>query len=191
VELTSDFKELVRSRTEIVSLIGESTTLIPERGGAEYKCLCPFHEDHNPSMRVYPDRQSFRCWVCDEGGDVFTWVMKREALSFPETMRFLAERAHLEMPEQSKHQSDQFAKKEELHAVLKWAEMQFHECFLKRRTGLHRRARLQPADSRRISAWLPPGRLGLDSEKSEVAVFDRRSAAVTTDPEAGRPTRIF
>ena len=131
MELSSDFKELVRSRTEIVSLIGESTTLIPERGGAEYKCLCPFHDDSNPSMRVYPDRQSFRCWVCDEGGDVFTWVMKREALSFPETMRFLAERAHLEMPEQSKHQSDQFAKKEELHAVLKWAELQFHECFLK------------------------------------------------------------
>lgn len=131
MDLSSDFKELVRSRTEIVSLIGESTTLIPERGGAEYKCLCPFHDDTNPSMRVYPDRQSFRCWVCDEGGDVFTWVMKREALSFPETIRFLAERAHLEMPEQSKHQSEQFAKKEELHAVLKWAELQFHECFLK------------------------------------------------------------
>ena len=131
MELSSDFKELVRSRTEIVSLIGESTTLIPERGGAEYKCLCPFHDDSNPSMRVYPDRQSFRCWVCDTGGDVFTWVMKREALSFPETMRFLAERAHLEMPEQSKHQSDKFAKNEELHAVLKWAELQFHECFQK------------------------------------------------------------
>ena len=131
MELSSDFKELVRSRTEIVSLIGESTTLIPERGGAEYKCLCPFLDDSNPSMRVYPDRQSFRCWVCDEGGDVFTWVMKREALSFPETMRFLAERAHLEMPEQSKQQSEQFAKKDELHAVLKWAELQFHECFLK------------------------------------------------------------
>jgi DNA primase len=131
VEITSDFKELVRSRTEIVGLIGESTTLIPERGGAEYKCLCPFHDDTNPSMRVYPDRQSFRCWVCDEGGDVFSWVMKREALSFPETLRFLAERAHLEMPEQSPHQNQQFAKKEELHAVLKWAEMQFHECFQK------------------------------------------------------------
>lgn len=131
MDLSSDFKELVRSRTEIVSLIGESTTLIPERGGAEYKCLCPFHDDTNPSMRIYPDRQSFRCWVCDEGGDVFTWVMKREALSFPETIRFLAERAHLEMPEQSKQQSEQFAKKEELHAVLKWAELQFHECFLK------------------------------------------------------------
>ena len=131
MELSSDFKELVRSRTEIVSLIGESTTLIPERGGAEYKCLCPFHDDTNPSMRVYPDRQSFRCWVCDTGGDVFTWVMKREALSFPETMRFLAERAHIEMQEQSKHQYEKFAKNEELHAVLKWAELQFHECFLK------------------------------------------------------------
>lgn len=130
MELTSDFKELVRSRTEIVGLIGESINLIPERGGAEYKCLCPFHDDTNPSMRVYPDRQSFRCWSCQEGGDIFTWTMKREGLSFPEALRLLAERAHLEMPEQSKRQKEQFAKKEELHAVLKWAEMQFHECFL-------------------------------------------------------------
>ena len=131
MDLSSDFKELVRSRTEIVSLIGESTTLIPERGGAEYKCLCPFHDDTNPSMRVYPDRQSFRCWSCAEGGDIFTWVMKREALSFPEALRFLAERVHLEMPEQSKQQSEQFAKKEELYAALKWAELQFHDIFLK------------------------------------------------------------
>lgn len=131
MELTSDFKELVRSRTEIASLIGESITLIPERGGAEYKCLCPFHDDTNPSMRVYPDRQSFRCWVCDEGGDVFTWTMKREGLSFPEALRLLAERAHLEMPQQSKRQSEQFSKKEELYAALKWAELQYHNIFLK------------------------------------------------------------
>lgn len=131
MELSSDFKELVRSRTDIVGLISESTTLIPERGGAEYKCLCPFHDDTNPSMRVYPDRQSFRCWVCDEGGDIFTWAMKREALSFPDALRMLAERVHLEMPAQSPKQAADRAKKDELYAVLKWAEVQFHDCFLK------------------------------------------------------------
>jgi DNA primase len=130
VEFSSDFKEQVRSQTDITSLIGESVTLIPERGGQEFKCLCPFHDDNNPSMRVYPERQSYRCWVCDEAGDVFSWVMKREGLSFPEALELLANRAHLEMPRRSKGESSKFAKKNDLYEVLKWAEIQFHDCLL-------------------------------------------------------------
>jgi DNA primase len=129
VELSSDFKELVRSRTEIVSLIGESLTLQPIAGGREFQALCPFHDDNNPSMRVYPDRQSFRCWVCNEGGDVFSWVQKRENVGFFDALRILAERAHLEMPNRSDKQVQQQAKKEEVLAALKWAELQFHEAF--------------------------------------------------------------
>lgn len=131
VELPSDFKELVRSRTEIVSLIGESLTLQPIAGGREYQALCPFHPDHNPSMRVYPERQTFRCWVCNEGGDVFTWVMKHENLEFFEALRLLADRAHLEMPNRSQGQARQEARKEEVLSALAWAELQFHEVFLK------------------------------------------------------------
>lgn len=129
VELSSDFKELVRSRTEIVSLIGESLTLQPVAGGREYQALCPFHPDHNPSMKVYPDRQTFRCWVCNEGGDVFTWVMKHENLEFFDALKLLADRAHLEMPNRSDGQARQQAKKDEVLSALAWAELQFHEAF--------------------------------------------------------------
>ncbi|MHC4879640.1 MAG: DNA primase [Planctomycetota bacterium] len=129
VELSSDFKELVRSRTEIVSLIGESLTLQPVAGGREYQALCPFHDDHNPSMKVYPDRQTFRCWVCNEGGDVFSWVQKRENLSFFDALKMLAERAHIEMPNRSEREVRQQAKKDEVLAALAWAELQFHEAF--------------------------------------------------------------
>jgi DNA primase len=129
VELSSDFKELVRSRTEIVSLIGESLTLQPIAGGREYQALCPFHDDHNPSMKVYPDRQSFRCWVCNEGGDVFSWVQKRENVGFFDALKILADRAHIDLPDLSDRQVQQQAKKGEVLAALKWAELQFHEAF--------------------------------------------------------------
>lgn len=128
-ELSSDFKELVRSQTEIVGLIGESLTL--QSRGRDFVALCPFHNDTNPSMVVYPDRQTFRCWACQQGGDVFTWVMEREGLGFFEALKLLADRAHLEMPERSEGEVRQQAKKEEIYAALKWAELQFHEFFLK------------------------------------------------------------
>ena len=55
--------------------------------------LCPWHNDHNPSLEVNPERQSFKCWVCGVGGDVFDFVMKIERVEFPEAFRMLAERA--------------------------------------------------------------------------------------------------
>lgn len=133
MEFSSDFKELVRSRTDLVQLISESMALTPLRGGAEYQALCPFHDDHNPSMKVYPDRQSFRCWVCLEGGDVYTWVMKRENVSFPEAIKMLAERSHIQLPEQNSRDAAESARKNDLLAALAWAELQYHECFLKSR----------------------------------------------------------
>lgn len=135
MEFSSDFKEQVRSQTDLVSLISESTTLIPEHGGQEFKCLCPFHDDHNPSMRIYPARQSYRCWVCDEAGDAFSWVMKREGLSFREALELLANRAHIEIPRRSKGEASKFAKKKDLYEVLKWAEIQFHNCLLNSAEG--------------------------------------------------------
>ncbi|MBS0264654.1 MAG: DNA primase, partial [Planctomycetes bacterium] len=80
------FKEEVRSRTDIVGLIAESVTLQPQRGGREFKGLCPFHDDHNPSMVVYVERQSFKCWSCNEGGDCYAFVMKRENIGFREAL---------------------------------------------------------------------------------------------------------
>lgn len=127
-EFSPDFKELVRSRTEIVGLVSESLTLVPS--GADYKALCPFHDDHNPSMVVYSDRQTFRCWVCEVGGDVFSWVQKRENVGFREALEILANRAHIEIPKQSQYQVEQTARKNDIFDALKWAEGEFHRFFL-------------------------------------------------------------
>ncbi len=118
-EFSPDFKELVRSRTEIVGLISESLTLIPT--GADYKALCPFHPDKNPSLIVYSARQSYRCWACQTGGDIFSWVMERENVGFREALEILANRAHIEIPNRSQYEVEQTTRKNDLYDVLKLA----------------------------------------------------------------------
>ncbi|HSG71327.1 MAG TPA: DNA primase [Planctomycetaceae bacterium] len=129
----TDFKEVVRSRTNLVELIGESVRLAPARGGADFVGLCPFHQDHNPSFHVYPDRQSWRCWVCNEGGDCFSYVEKIEGISFFDALKSLAERANLELPNIGRS-SEQFqqrkSEREQMYAALKWAEDKMHDCLL-------------------------------------------------------------
>jgi DNA primase len=126
----NDFKELVRSRTDLVALVGESVALTPSRGGAEFKCLCPFHDDHTPSLVVYPDRQSFRCWACNTGGDCFTWVMEFDKVEFREALETLAKRAGLEMPTFAGRRPENAVAKTDVLDVLAWTENEFHRCLL-------------------------------------------------------------
>lgn len=81
----------VKDATDIVRLIGEQIAIKPK--GREYVCLCPFHNDHNPSMRVIPAKQIFHCFVCGTGGDVFSFVQKYHRMDFVESLNYLAERA--------------------------------------------------------------------------------------------------
>jgi DNA primase len=82
-------------------------------------------------MTVSAERQSYKCWVCNEGGDCYSWVMKHDGLPFPEALRFLAERAGLEMPKTMRRGSAEGRKtKETIYDVLNWAGVTFHE-FLK------------------------------------------------------------
>ncbi|MDA0832189.1 MAG: DNA primase [Planctomycetota bacterium] len=120
-----EFKELLRSRTNLVDLVSESLALVPQSGGSVFKGLCPWHEDRSPSLCVYPDRQSWRCWVCNDGGDCFSWIMKREGLNFPEAMELLAQRAHLEVPRSNRFQANNGPSNASLYDVLKWAEQEF------------------------------------------------------------------
>ncbi len=132
---SEDFKELVRSRTDIVALIGESVAL--HRRGHDFVGLCPFHDDHRPSMSVYADRQSFRCWSCKEGGDCFSYIMKHERCEFREALEILATRANLSIPASWKQQQPAPGadSKPQLYEVLAWAEAEFHECLLKSPMG--------------------------------------------------------
>src|SRR5437868_11833713 len=81
----------IKQAVDIVALVGEYLPL--HRAGSKFKALCPFHDDHNPSLELNPERQSFKCWSCGTGGDVFDFVMNLDRVEFPEALRLLGERA--------------------------------------------------------------------------------------------------
>lgn len=99
-----DVKERIRQSINIVDLVGEYVQLQPK--GRVYVGLCPWHDDSKPSLQVDPERQTFRCWVCADGGDIFSFMMKIENVSFPEALQMLADRAGIELPKRpQKHRS--------------------------------------------------------------------------------------
>lgn len=87
--------EEVRRKTDIVELISQQVAL--KKAGRNFKGLCPFHEEKTPSFIVSSERQIFKCFGCQTGGDVFGWLMKREGMEFGEALRFLAQKAGVEL----------------------------------------------------------------------------------------------
>ncbi|WP_203787569.1 DNA primase [Paractinoplanes rishiriensis] len=87
---------LVRDRTSIADIIGESVTLRPA-GGGNLKGLCPFHDEKTPSFTVAPARNVFYCHGCGQGGDAIKFLMDAEHLSFIESIERLASRAGIQL----------------------------------------------------------------------------------------------
>jgi DNA primase len=110
--------------------------------------LCPWHDDTKPSLQVNPERQSFKCWVCEEGGDVFSFIMRMEGVEFREALEMLADQAGiilqpLRRPGQwpghpgIESEGSQGAAalvsgegKRALYRAMAWAEQQYHRCLL-------------------------------------------------------------
>jgi DNA primase len=124
-----DAKEQVRQAVDIVDLVGNYMAL--RRQGRNYVGLCPWHDDARPSFQVNPERQSFKCWVCDIGGDVFSFIMRAEGLEFREALEMLAERAGIDLKstKPSEAGGNQFDKRN-LLAAMAWAEAEFHQFLL-------------------------------------------------------------
>ncbi len=87
----------IADRLSIVEIIGEYVSL--KRSGANFLGLCPFHGEKTPSFNVNPAREIFHCFGCGAGGDIFSFVMKIEGISFPEALRKLAARAGVVLEE--------------------------------------------------------------------------------------------
>jgi DNA primase len=98
-----DFVEQLKSSIDIVKVIGEYVRL--ERKGAtgRYSGLCPFHQEKTPSFSVHQPRQFYKCFGCGASGDVLKFVMEHDGLTFPETLRFLAERYGIPMPQRQEY----------------------------------------------------------------------------------------
>ncbi len=88
----------IKNAVDIVALAGDYLPL--RRVGSRFKALCPFHDDHNPSLELNPERQSFKCWSCGVGGDIFDFVKNIEHVDFPEALRMLADRAGIVLERQ-------------------------------------------------------------------------------------------
>ncbi|HLA83607.1 MAG TPA: DNA primase [Thermoguttaceae bacterium] len=129
-----DTKEQVRQAIDIVELVGSYVAL--RRQGRGYVALCPWHDDSRPSLQVNPERQSFKCWVCDVGGDVFSFVMKMENVEFREALEMLAERAGINLAPRPREQAApdspeaKARDKKTLYRAMAWAETQYHRCLV-------------------------------------------------------------
>lgn len=92
-----DLVEEIRLRSDVVDIIGSYVHL--KKSGANYVGLCPFHNEKTGSFTVSPIRQTFKCFGCGVGGNVITFLMKYENMTFQETIKFLADRAGVKLPE--------------------------------------------------------------------------------------------
>ena len=136
--IDNEVKDRVRLAINIVDLISTYGEL--RRQGRGFVAVCPFHDDQRPSMQINPDRQTWKCWVCDIGGDVFSFIMKKENVSFPEALRMLAEKAgiQIEEPKNRKGRGSNDDKKSLLEAM-KWAVGEFHQCLMHDPSAQHAR----------------------------------------------------
>jgi len=127
VAVSYETKERVKQAVDIVDLVGSYLPL--RREGRGFKALCPWHDDSRPSLQVNPERQSFRCWVCDLGGDIFSFVMRIEGVEFPEALRMLADRANISLDDAARSPAPADDKRL-LYQAMAWADEQYHKCLL-------------------------------------------------------------
>ena len=109
----------IKSKLPVIEVIGESVVL--KRAGSAYKGLCPFHAEKTASFVVTPDRETWHCFGCGQGGDIFTFLMQRDGLDFREALTRLAERAGVELSERTA-QEDRHRRRlrEALEAAISW-----------------------------------------------------------------------
>src|SRR5437879_1045080 len=89
--------DMIKAKIDVVEEIGLVVAL--QKSGRSFKGLCPFHNERTPSFHVFVESQNWRCFGCNEGGDVFTFVQKQQGLEFRDVLFYLAEKAGVSIEE--------------------------------------------------------------------------------------------
>lgn len=132
----------IKSRIDIVDFISGYVPL--KKAGRNYKGLCPFHSEKTPSFIVFPDSQSWHCFgACGTGGDIFTFLMKRENLDFGEALRVLAARAGVQLEPTTPAKAAEQEQEERLFAINAAAAEYFHNLLVSSAQAEHARAYLE------------------------------------------------
>lgn len=182
----------VRDATDIAAIIGETVTL--RRRGQKLWGLCPFHAEKSPSFSVDPARQLFYCFGCQVGGNVFTFLMRRDGKSFPEALAELADRAGVALPDRAAGAS---GRRTQLLAVLAAAQQYFRHALASDsgqpgRTYLeHRGIPAAVADDFGLG-WAPDAWEGLLSHlrRAGYSVADAVEAGVAVERDRGGYDRL-
>jgi DNA primase len=128
MRIPDDKIEEVRNAADIVDVIGATVRL--KKRGRSYVGLCPFHQEKTPSFTVSPDKQMFHCFGCSKGGNVFTFVMERDKMTFVEAVRFLADRAGIRLPAEGGESRDGETEQEQLLEICRLAGLHFQQNLL-------------------------------------------------------------
>jgi DNA primase len=148
----------VKSKLSVVDVVGDTVSL--KKAGTTYKGLCPFHGEKTPSFVVTPNRESWHCFGCGLGGDIFSFVMQRDSVTFPEALRTLAARAGVEIDEHTKRED---AHRARLRQVLDHAIAFYHAVLTHSNAGtsaldyLHGRGFTDETISAHQLGWAPGG----------------------------------
>lgn len=157
---SNQFVQQVAQATDIVDLVGQYVAL--KKRGREYVGLCPFHDDHKPSMCISPTKQIYKCFSCGAGGGVFQFLIQHDRLTFPEAVRALAERANIPLPREAAPAEPAGTSKADLTRLMLFAG-RFFRAALRGEAGA---SALDYARSRGLTdesidrfglGWAPPG----------------------------------
>lgn len=137
--------EEVKARLDLTDVVGGSVML--KQSGSSYKGLCPFHAEKTPSFYVFPETQTWKCFGCGAGGDVFSFVMQRDGVEFPEALRELAGRAGVAL--EGKRDAAREEADERLRRANEVAALYYHDLLMQQAAGEAARRYL---DSRGLTA---------------------------------------
>lgn len=194
----------IKNRLDIIDLVSETVKL--RRSGKNYTGFCPFHTNtRTPAFVVFPESGTWRCFgQCNEGGDIFKFVMKKEGWDFPETLRRLAERAGVQLEPQTQERQAEVEEHERLRTLLDEAVVFFRHQLLHTPPGqaaldyLHHRSLQDPIIEQFGLGYAPAGwetalqyfkekgyspeellQVGLVTERDGGGVYDRFRHRIT------------
>ncbi len=187
--MKTDIVEQIKDRVDIVELIRQYVPGL-KRAGKTYKACCPFHKEKTPSFTCSSEKGLFYCFGCQEGGDVFAFLMKMENLSFKEAVERLADLAGIEyQPTQALTGEEQ--RRASARKVLDFARQYYHKNFMSR-AGEHARAYVKSRNLTKetcehfeLGLSPAPGALIAAAEQTGYSKADLKDAGLCTQTEYG------
>ncbi len=181
--------EEIKSRIDIVDLVGHYVSL--KKAGINYKGLCPFHHERTPSFMVNPERQSFKCFGCNKGGDIFTFIQETENIEFGDALRMLAVRAGVTLtPRSTPKPGEAPSEKTRYYQINALATQLFHQLLVSHPVGADARAYLakRKISDQTIKEW----RIGYAPRKKVLTdILIKKGFSLQEIQQAGKPDMFY